>query len=234
MLWKTLFLAFAILGEGRGNESLNLAWELIQGFMCIWNHTNQGICVPVPKSSGEGIGFSIVNLNLSKLLESKLHIIISNCTTDCTWGTVKAPFESQYGNIFDLNGTWRMYQDAFYQIPPANWIDLWNKICNRWNISEPVTPILDLPFKSPVPPCPEDLMNIHNTSGKWWSQTHSVNPDRLSCTTTLNCTLGAAGKCPVARTQLWLPGEKRMTAVEVAPSPYKGHILGFDMLAGRR
>ena len=99
-LWKTLFLTFAILGEGRGNESLNLAWELIQGFVRIWNHTNQGICVPIPRSSGEGIGFSIVNLNLSKLLESKLHTIVTNCTTNCTWGRVKAPFKNQPNNIF--------------------------------------------------------------------------------------------------------------------------------------
>ena len=100
MLWKTLFLAFAILGEGRGDESPNLAWELIQGFMHIWNHTNQRICVPIPRSSGEGIGFSIVNLNLFKLLESKLCTIVNNCTANCTWGRVKVPFENQPNNIF--------------------------------------------------------------------------------------------------------------------------------------
>ncbi|XP_068277942.1 uncharacterized protein [Nyctibius grandis] len=58
MLWKTLFLAFAILDEGRGNESPKLAWELIQGFVRIWNHTNQGIYVPTPKSSGEECSIS--------------------------------------------------------------------------------------------------------------------------------------------------------------------------------
>ena len=100
-------------------------------------------------------------------------------------------------------------------------------------MSNLVTPMLEALFSLLISPCPEDLMNVHNASGKWWSQTHCVNPNRISCTTTLNCTAGAAGKCPVARTQLWLPGEKRMTAVEVALSPYKGRILGFDTLAGR-
>ncbi|KAK4816905.1 hypothetical protein QYF61_024915 [Mycteria americana] len=45
---------------------------------------------------------------------------------------------------------------------------------------------------------------------------------------------GAAERCPLARTQFWLPGEKWMTAVEVALSPYKGNILGFDILAGKQ
>lgn len=43
-----------------------------------------------------------------------------------------------------------------------------------------------------------------------------------------------AERCPLARTHLLLPGEKRTKAVEVALSPYKANILGFDILAGRR
>ena len=46
--------------------------------------------------------------------------------------------------------------------------------------------------------------------------------------------IGATEKCPITWTQLWLPGEKRMTAVEVALSPYEGNILGFDVLAGKQ
>ena len=45
---------------------------------------------------------------------------------------------------------------------------------------------------------------------------------------------GVAEKRPIARTQLWLPGEKRTMAVEVALSPCKGNRLGFDVLAGRQ
>lgn len=37
---------------------------------------------------------------------------------------------------------------------------------------------------------------------------------------------GAAENCPTARTQLWLPGERRMAAVEVALSPYEGKKCG--------
>lgn len=45
--------------------------------------------------------------------------------------------------------------------------------------------------------------------------------------------MGTAEKCPIARTQFWVPGEKQMMAVEVALSPYKGNMLGFDVLADR-
>ena len=45
---------------------------------------------------------------------------------------------------------------------------------------------------------------------------------------------GAAEKCPIAQAQFWLPGEKRMTTVEVSLSPYEGNILGFDVLAGKQ
>lgn len=92
---------------------------------------------------------------------------INNCTTNCTWGRVKAPFESQINNTFYLNGAWRVNQDAFYQIPLANWTHLWNNICKRWNENNPVLPMLGALFKLPISPCPKDLMNIHNLSGKW-------------------------------------------------------------------
>ncbi|KAK4811132.1 hypothetical protein QYF61_019763, partial [Mycteria americana] len=186
MLWKALFLPFAILGEGRGNKSLNLAWELIQGFVHIWNHTNQGVCVQIPKSSGEGIDFSIINLNLSKLLENKLNTVVKNCIANCTWGRA-----------------WRVNQDAFYQISSANWTDLWNKTCYRWNMSEPVTPILGAPFILPLPPCLEDLMDIYNTSGyhvpKSLIGLHPLKQNLLSIPVWLNGLLCGAYKFPISQ-----------------------------------
>lgn len=102
MLWKTLFLTLAILGKGRGNKSPNLAWVLcVSGTILTKESMSQS-------PSGEGIGFSMINLNLYKPLERKLHMAISNCITNCTWGRVKAPFESQNNNAFYFNGAWRV------------------------------------------------------------------------------------------------------------------------------
>ena len=47
--------------------------ELIQGLVRIWNHTDQGVCVQIPTSSGEAISFSIINLNFTKLQSLKLY-----------------------------------------------------------------------------------------------------------------------------------------------------------------
>lgn len=45
-----------------------------------------------------------------------------------------------------------------------------------------MNPLRDIPVIFPVSLCPKDLMNIHNASGKWWSQTHCINPHWISCT----------------------------------------------------
>ncbi|KAK4821764.1 hypothetical protein QYF61_000825 [Mycteria americana] len=167
------------------------------------------ICVQIPKSSEAGIDFSIINLNLSKLLESKLNTVIKNCIANCTWGRVRTPFESQYNNDFILDEAWRVNQDAFYQISLANWTDHWYKICYRWNepFEHPYTvkwsPIwcIQIPDKinrsryewawsikrmwygDPDPGHPIDEENVEIPSPEY--------SQLMNCTTILNCTTGA-------------------------------------------
>jgi len=65
-------------GEQGEKVSHNLAWEKIQGLMHIWNNTDPRVCVQIPKSSGEGTSFFIINFNFSKILESNLNTIVKN------------------------------------------------------------------------------------------------------------------------------------------------------------
>lgn len=72
MDWKTYVFSITVGVMGSWGKSPNLAWELIQGFMHIWNQTDQGICVALPGSAAEGFKFTMISLNLTKILENKL------------------------------------------------------------------------------------------------------------------------------------------------------------------
>lgn len=51
----------------------NLDWDLVQGFMHIWNHMNQGIYFNLPSSDLEGFRFMITWFNISETLISELN-----------------------------------------------------------------------------------------------------------------------------------------------------------------
>ncbi|XP_032843968.2 uncharacterized protein LOC116960489 [Tyto alba] len=60
----TLYVCTA--NPASGNEdNRNLAWERIKGFVRVWNHTNQGICVALPESAEQGLRFSVTPADLS-------------------------------------------------------------------------------------------------------------------------------------------------------------------------
>ncbi|XP_075277794.1 uncharacterized protein LOC142361456 [Opisthocomus hoazin] len=64
LFWMTCPISVST-GEQGENVSRNLAWELIQGFTRIWNHTDQGLCIVEPKSAEESLRFFVTPINLS-------------------------------------------------------------------------------------------------------------------------------------------------------------------------
>lgn len=85
MFWASFLLTFLASGVcGRGERTSNLAWEVIQGFIRLWNRTYQGICIQIPTSAEQGIRFGLipVKFNIGKYN-------VSNGTV----GLVDAPFE---------------------------------------------------------------------------------------------------------------------------------------------
>lgn len=76
MVWnKCIFkccIGLTLFFPGHNQNISNLAWELIQGFVPIWNQTGQVTCVAFTSSSAEGLKFAIISLNLTKTLENEL------------------------------------------------------------------------------------------------------------------------------------------------------------------
>ncbi|XP_026723113.1 uncharacterized protein LOC113490735 [Athene cunicularia] len=159
MDWKTCLFSIAVGAVGSwGGESPGLAWKLIQGFMHIWNHTDRGICVALPGSAPEGFKFTMISLNLTKILTNELNRL-NRMEGNATWGTTESPFlEQKEGQPWKSNGTWIEHTRALYQLPSnSTWEDLWNQTCYRSltpeSSSEPTNP-------TPVPiPC---------TIVPWW------------------------------------------------------------------
>ncbi|KAM7091160.1 uncharacterized protein J5F26_010847 [Ciconia maguari] len=60
-----LLFFFALPCGGGEGGSPNLAWELIQGFVRVWNQTDQGICIALPPSMKEGLRFFVTPLNVT-------------------------------------------------------------------------------------------------------------------------------------------------------------------------
>ena len=105
MDWKTYFFFITVGVMGSWGESPTLAWELIEGFLHIWNRTDQGVCVALPGSAAEGFKFTMISLNLTKILGSK-------------WNQSGGSF-----NYTDPTGT-------MYQLPEnGTWENLWNRTC---------------------------------------------------------------------------------------------------------
>ena len=112
-----------ILSQSTGNlnNQPNLAWELISGFVRIWNRTDQGFCVDLPTSASAGLKFAVIWLNLSRVLNSKLEMLNQKCIQNtlwkgqCLWGIDYAPppgWEADYipspvAYRFPVNTTWR-------------------------------------------------------------------------------------------------------------------------------
>lgn len=132
MDWKTCFFSITIGVLGSWGESPNLAWELIQGFMHIWNQTDQGICVALAGSAAEGFKFTVISLNLTKILENELKGL-NRTGRNITWGMIESPFlEQKEGQPWRNNGTWVEYSRALYQLPDnSTWENLWNQTCYR-------------------------------------------------------------------------------------------------------
>lgn len=63
LFWKkSLFLTFATSG---GDGSPNLAWEIIRGFISLWGHQDQGLCISLPQAAEEGLRFFMILVDLS-------------------------------------------------------------------------------------------------------------------------------------------------------------------------
>ncbi|XP_050192466.1 uncharacterized protein LOC126651033 [Myiozetetes cayanensis] len=154
MVWeKFLFLFYGctILSQLTENEDTqpNLAWELIQGFMHIWNHTNQGICINLPNSASEGLRFMMIWLNFSEILTRELDNL-KKTGGNVTWGMIESPFlDQKEGQQWAANGTWVEYKKAFYQLPHnSTWNHLWNQTCYRsldTNPSETLQNVTSIP-----------------------------------------------------------------------------------------
>lgn len=67
---------------------------------------------------------------------------------------------------------------------------------------------------------------------KWQADALGIKPSKKAIN--IVRVTEVAERCPLVRTPLWLPGERRMTSLEVALSPHKRNILGFNTLASRR
>ncbi|KAM6097707.1 uncharacterized protein LJ206_000963 [Theristicus caerulescens] len=132
---KFIFLLCAciILSQSTGNldNQPNLAWELITGFIRIWNRTDQGLCVDLPTSALEGFKFAIIWLNFSRILNSKLETLNQKCIQNthwkgkCLWGTDSLPFQEYSGT------TWYIIPSPVAYRFPVNitWRDMWNATC---------------------------------------------------------------------------------------------------------
>lgn len=79
-------------------------------------------------------------------------------------------------------GEWTNRHSIKFLPPQKKWTSFWNEMCNRWHLSNPMTPLRGALVILPISLCPEEVMNIYNASGKWWSQTHCINPHQISCT----------------------------------------------------
>ena len=56
MFRATILITFNLVSSIQGEGSQNLAWELTQGFISVWNYTDQWVCLTTPRSAEEGIG----------------------------------------------------------------------------------------------------------------------------------------------------------------------------------
>lgn len=132
MDWRIYFFSITVGAMGPLGESPNLAWELIQGFMHIWNQTDQGICIALPGSAAEGFKFTMISLNLTKILGNELKWL-NQTGGNTTWGIIESPFlEQKEGQPWRSNGTWIEYSRALYQLPSnSTWENLWNQTCYR-------------------------------------------------------------------------------------------------------
>lgn len=67
LYWTILFFLPTISYEekrgSRHNNSPSLAEKLIQGFVRVYNHADQGICIALPQSANQGVRFFIPLLN---------------------------------------------------------------------------------------------------------------------------------------------------------------------------
>lgn len=110
-----------------GNENnRNLAWELIKGFVRVWNHTNQGICVALPESAEQGLRFFVTPIDLS---------FIFNVTSTNTTSKLYLPMS--WVNDYD-NTTIKWHRRPMVPSLQETWsplfgdlnADLMNKTCN--------------------------------------------------------------------------------------------------------
>ena len=125
-----LFCGCIILSQSPGSldNKPNLAWELITGFIRIWNRTDQGLCVDLPLSASAGLKFAIIWLNFSRILNSKLEMLNQKCIRNtfekgkCLWGADSSPFQEHSRTtwyapspviyLFLVNTTWRDMRNA--------------------------------------------------------------------------------------------------------------------------
>lgn len=156
MVWeKFVFLLceYIILSQSTGNlnNQPNLAWELIQGFMHIWNHTDQGVCIALPSSASEGFKFTMISLNLTKILKNELNSL-NQTEGNATWGIIESPFlDQKEGQPWKSNGTWIEHPRALYQLPSnSTWEDLWNQTC-YWSLTNNASMELKNATSVPVP-----------------------------------------------------------------------------------
>lgn len=103
----TLWMYNLVSVTGNLDNQPNLAWELVTSFARIWNRTDQGFCVDPQTSTGAGFRFTLIWLNVTKVLGTQLQTASCNCTRNCAWGEVTSPFEDQPRGKLHKNGTWR-------------------------------------------------------------------------------------------------------------------------------
>ena len=174
MFWKVcVFLLFIALGGTRGEESPNLAWELINGFMYIWNHTDQGICIPVPKAPSQDIMFTLIPVNLT--------IWVNSLQTEQNGMgfMLKSPFEYQPNNNFASYGGWRTDEAAFYEVP-SSITPTYNDKCKWWRLEVSSANVLNTTNQA----CPQGFEQAYNVLGLQktrWSITGCASYHNISC-----------------------------------------------------
>ncbi|KAM6077424.1 uncharacterized protein LJ206_008052 isoform 1-T1 [Theristicus caerulescens] len=164
-----LLCACIILSQSTGNldNQPNLAWELITGFVRIWNRTDQGLCVDLPTSASEGFKFAIIWLNFSRILNSKLETLNQKCIQNtrwkgkCLWGTDALPFQEYSGT------TWYIPSPVAYRFPVnITWRDMWNATCWKQQLCRGTTSAT-LAARKNWTLCPREV-EIPCNLVRWW------------------------------------------------------------------
>jgi len=90
---------------------------------------DKGICVSLPGSAAKGFKFTMISLNITKILENELKGL-NRTRKNITWGMI----EQKENQAWRSDGTWVECSKALCQLPNNSaWENLWNHAC-YWSL----------------------------------------------------------------------------------------------------